>query len=208
MIFRYKIHCNTENADEYWYLPSDAAAPTTCPHNTAHSVDLSSVVVIDNGGSPSPVTLTALPPAQPFASSTYRNKHDGSPEVSCPDNAATIIDFQLTAARGCYGGELIVLGAQFGDWISAEVYDTNSIVPTQVRSALCEAWPSVAKYIIKKYMPVDGVSHTVSVGIDTRPLIASVNAGLFLRITYNAVAAAGAPTRLAAANYFLVASLT
>jgi hypothetical protein len=154
------------------------------------------------------VSVSSLPAAQPFATPTYRNKHDAVPApVTCPDNTATAIDYQIAATEYTYGGEIIVQGAEFGDWLSAEIYDKDSIIPSFARSALCEAWPSVAKYIIKKYLPVEEAGETVSAIIDTRPLIAQIPAGLYLRVTYNAIAATDAPDRKAIVNYFLLKAL-
>ena len=45
-IYRYRIKCNTDNKFEYWNLLSTDPVPTTCPTNTAHSVDTSSVIKI------------------------------------------------------------------------------------------------------------------------------------------------------------------
>lgn len=47
-IIKYKIHCNTENADKNWYLQDTDPTPSTCPTNTAHSVDLGSVAALGN----------------------------------------------------------------------------------------------------------------------------------------------------------------
>lgn len=55
MILKYKIHCNTENTDKYWLLQNTDPSPSKCPTNSAHSVDLSSVVVVDSGDSPKEV---------------------------------------------------------------------------------------------------------------------------------------------------------
>lgn len=39
----YRIWCNDDARWEYWILTADDAEPTTCPTNTAHSVNLASV---------------------------------------------------------------------------------------------------------------------------------------------------------------------
>src|SRR5690242_1967618 len=49
MSHRFRIHCITENLDKYWLLDNSAAPPTTCPTNTAHEVDPSSVTVVQIG---------------------------------------------------------------------------------------------------------------------------------------------------------------
>ena len=55
MLLKYRIHCITESADQYWVLPDMAHPPTHCPNNSAHHVDLASVVVVDNGEGPKEV---------------------------------------------------------------------------------------------------------------------------------------------------------
>lgn len=45
-VYRYRIKCNTDNKFEYWNLYSTDHVPTTCPTNTAHSVDTTSVIKI------------------------------------------------------------------------------------------------------------------------------------------------------------------
>lgn len=49
MIFKYKIRCTTEGTDKFWYLPNTAPTPHTCPDDTSHSVDLSSVSITQIG---------------------------------------------------------------------------------------------------------------------------------------------------------------
>ena len=42
----YRIKCTTDDKFEYWTLLETDPAPTTCPTNTAHTIDTGSVVVI------------------------------------------------------------------------------------------------------------------------------------------------------------------
>lgn len=44
---KYRIWCVTDARWEYWYLTADDPEPTTCPTNTAHDVNLSSVDEVD-----------------------------------------------------------------------------------------------------------------------------------------------------------------
>ena len=37
--YKYQVKCTTEDTLKYWILDEDAAEPTTCPDNTAHSID-------------------------------------------------------------------------------------------------------------------------------------------------------------------------
>jgi hypothetical protein len=45
-VYRYRVFCNTDNKFEYWNLYSTDPVPTTCPTNTSHSVDATSVIKI------------------------------------------------------------------------------------------------------------------------------------------------------------------
>ena len=46
-ILKYRIRCTTDAKDEYWLLSDAVAAPTTCPTNTAHTVNGASVTVVE-----------------------------------------------------------------------------------------------------------------------------------------------------------------
>lgn len=140
---------------------------------------------------------------QPFAIPAYRTKRDASEWVDCDADSTTIIDYQLTAERYVTGGEIIYKDAKKGDYITAEVYDADGVIPAQYRAALCEAHPSVASYIIKKQLkPCTGYD---SFEINTYPLNAKINAGLYLRVSYVATAETG--TREVVVNYSLTKKL-
>jgi len=84
------------------------------------------------------------------------------------------------------GGELLVDNYEFGDWICASVYDKDGVIPVEDRSSLCESWPVVAQYILKKWVPPYESTYG-KVIIDTRPLNAKIAAGLYLAIGYHAI---------------------
>ena len=46
-VYKYRIWCNTDSQYEYWYLDKDAAAPTTCPTDTGHSIDGAKTSVVE-----------------------------------------------------------------------------------------------------------------------------------------------------------------
>ena len=170
-----------QSAYDAWYFPWLSSQPANIPK-------------------PTQVEITAQPP---FAQPTYRTKRDGAAWIDCPAGTVTPLDFVLTEERYVSGGEVIFKGAQEGDYVMAEVFDLNSVIPSPYRAALCEAWPSVAKYIVKLYL-----KPTTDYGaftIDTYPLNAKVSAGLSLRVSYGASAAAG--TRRMTVNYHLTKAL-
>ena len=153
----------------------------------------------------STVEVTKVPESLPFSQPTYRTKRNAtSAPVSCAINASTNVDFQLTSELYVSGGKIIVENAEFGDYVTASVYDVDSVIPEAYRAALCEAWPVVGDYIIKEF--IDTSSGAVaSHEVNTYPLNAKLSAGLYLRITYHAINAGSA--RNVAVNYFLTKKL-
>jgi hypothetical protein len=140
---------------------------------------------------------------QPFAIPAYRTKRDASEWTDCPANSTTTLDFLLTAERYVSGGEIIFKGAKKGDYLTAEVYDKDGVIPAPYRAALCEAHPSVATYIVKKQLkPCEGYD---SFEINTYPLNAKISAGLYLRVSYVSTAETG--TREVVVNYHLTKKL-
>lgn len=136
----------------------------------------------------------------PFAKPDYRTKRDATTSwTSLIEDENKVVDFQLTTERYVTGGEIIYKDAKEGDYISAEVYDTDSVIPEPYRTVLCEEHPSVAKYVVKKWLkPCTGYD---SFTIDTYPLNAKISTGLYLRVTYHSSSETG--TRKVAINYHL-----
>ena len=163
-----------------------------------------------------PVSITEQPP---FAKPDFRTKMDSTTAWESFDETVAggskILDFELLEEKYVTGGEIIFKDAKEGDYISAEVYDTNSTIPDieyppaaplTYRQALCEAWPSVSKYVLKRWIkPTEAGGYGV-MAIDTYPLNAKITAGLFLRVTYH-VNASVAGTRKVAINYNLTKKL-
>jgi len=150
-----------------------------------------------------PVTLAVSPEPQPFALPTHRTKHNAAGWATCPAGEATVLDYQLTAERYVSGGQLIYKNIKEGDYLSAEVYDKDNLIPAPYRAASAEAHPCVAKYIIKKFIkPNDGYD---TLTIETFPLNAKIPAGFYLRMTLITTAEAG--DRRIAINYHLTKKL-
>lgn len=152
---------------------------------TADIVDINEAISYLKDNTPSDVNVTTIPELHAFAAPEFRTKRDKCPTLTTVViNGSEIIDYQLTEEMYASGGKIVVKNAEFGDWVSAEVYDKDSVIPTEYRAATCEAWPSVAKYIISEWVSVNDSTiceHT----IDTKPLNAKITAGLYLRVTYN-----------------------
>lgn len=157
-----------------------------------------------NDTAPKSVNILTTPDPVPFAQPLYRTKRDATAMwAECIADDVTTVDFLLTAERYVSGGDIIFKDAKEGDYISAEVMDLDSVIPAPYRAALCEAHPSVAKYIIKMWLkPCTGYD---SLEIDTYPLNAKISAGLYLRVSYHATDEAG--TRKMAVGYHLTKKL-
>jgi len=154
---------------------------------------------------PAEVIVAETPP---FAKPSFRTKRDATDDwVTCPSNQATVVDFLMLEERFATGGEMIFKNAKQGDYITAEVYDgyNGGIIPAPYRAALCEAWPSVAKYIKKKWVIPTKADEYGSFEIDTFPLNAQIAAGLILRVTYHASSISG--DREVSMNYHLTKKL-
>lgn len=138
----------------------------------------------------------------PFAKPDFRTKRDATPSVVTvePGSFATL-DLVLTEERYVSGGEIIYRNAELGDYVTAEIVDSLGVIPAPYRAALCEAWPTVAKYVEKSWIDPQRSSRTV----DTYPLNAKIPAGLCLRVTYIAVNLGA--TRSVVANYHLTKKL-
>jgi hypothetical protein len=157
------------------------------------------------------VTITEQPP---FAKPDYRTKRDAiSDWQTIIPSENKVIDFLLAEERYVTGGEIIFKNAKEGDYISAEVYDVSGLIPDipygntglSYRQALCEDWPVVAKYIVKKWIIPTEVDKYGSFTIDTYPLNAKISQGLCLRVTYHASAETG--DRKCVVNYYLTQKL-
>lgn len=122
----------------------------------------------------------------PFAKPDYRTKMAATNSwVSCALNDSTEIDYQIIEERYISGGEINYKNAEEGDYITAEIFDKDNVIPLEYRASLCENHPTVAIYIEKKWIiPESGYG---KIKINTYPLNAKVTPGLYLRVTYHAV---------------------
>lgn len=138
----------------------------------------------------------------PFAKPEYRTKHAKNPSIITisPDTSETI-DYQLTAERYISGGKVMVNNAEIGDYVTAEIYDKDGVIPAELRSSLCENWPTVARYIDGKWIDPNCLMNE----IDTYPLNAKISAGLYLRVTYYATSSGS--DRKCGINYYLTKKL-
>ena len=155
---------------------------------------------------PRSVTLTSAVDNNPFAVPTYRTKLDATVDiVEIQINSNSAVDFKILEERYVSGGEMIVLNAEFGDYITAEVHDLDGVIPAPYRSALCENWPTISTYIVKKWVPAEGEGKITRQLIDMRPLNAKITANIYLRVKYYAINSGS--TRKLLVNYDLTKKL-
>jgi len=151
---------------------------------------------------PKTVDVASTPP---FSEPTHRTKFTAASNIeTVAANSSENLDYQVTSERYVYGGSLIVENAEVGDYISACIYDKDSVIPEAYREALCENWPIVATYIEKHFLSVSGVCNTYD-EINTYPLNAKITAGLYMRIVYTAVDSGS--TRNIGVNYRMAKKL-
>jgi len=121
--------------------------------------------------------------SNPFAVPSHRTKRNATDSIShVSPNSCTNIDFKMIDERFVSGGELIIKNGQFGDYITAEVVDLLGIIPAPYRPVLCENYPTVARYVEKAWLPIDGEVTTYC--LNTMPLTAKISQNLYLRVTY------------------------
>jgi hypothetical protein len=206
------------------YYQIQTAEESRWANDSTLLVDIANVVAVVNDGTsditnvndainylksniPTSVEISAYevePP--PFAQPTYRTKKDATAsKVTVAPGESESADFLLTAERYVSGGTLIVKNGGFEDYVTAEVYDTDGVIPSPYRATLCENWPTVALYIVKSWLEYEGNTYTAH-RIDTRPLNAKITAGLYLRVTYYAANDSGS-NREVLINYDLTKKL-
>ena len=133
------------------------------------------------------VIISSQPDPRPFALPLYRTKRDAVENITTVDiGQFSVISFKLINERYVSGGSLIVENAEFGDYITAHVEDTDGIIPAPYRAGLCESYPIVSSYIEKEFVKVSSFSVSVH-DIDTYPLNAKITTGLYLIIIYHSV---------------------
>lgn len=190
--------------NQYWMKGFDGNFDLECFISKGSSDAIDFETNYKANGNKSPTINTP-----PFAEPIYRTKYNATPDITIvnPGESANS-DFQITEECYVYGGEGSVKNAQFGDYFTAEIVDKDSLIPEPYRAAICENWPTVARYVNKMWV-IHGGSSTADdfteMGINTYPLIAKLPIGMYLRATYYATNA-GDP-RQVVFNYYITRKL-
>lgn len=170
MILKYKIHCNTENADKIWYLDNNQSSPTTCPTNSSHSVDLSSTAVVQIGGPQEVIqvlgkdNLLLSPRGMIFNPTAGRT---------------TSSDLKFDTDLVLRGGVLFSENAVVGDYIGVDIIDKDNVTG----QGGTPDNPTILGSYVKKWCVMPGVVNSV-VDISVTSIIPS---GLYLRVNYTSV---------------------
>jgi hypothetical protein len=167
------------------------------------STDYTTLIEVESflRGEMSSVNVISQPP---FATPEYRIKHYKVDKVDCEANNTAEVDFLVASEIYIYGGSAIVTNFEIGDWIEAGIYDEDEVIPEAYRAALCENWPLVASYVVGEYL-LPKYAGVATFEINTKPLIAKITAGLYLKVIYHAINAGN--TRSLYTNYFMLKKL-
>lgn len=122
-LLKYKIYCNTDSKYEYVWKESTDSAPTTCPANTSHSVNTSSVSVVLSQDSDVQKTQKAIAPDE------RTDRPVGFNKFTATKNSTTTHDFKITES-GLYlmGGVLHTANQVLGDLISFVIIDIDNVL--------------------------------------------------------------------------------
>lgn len=128
-VYKYRIWCSTENAYRYIWRDGEQGAPTTCPEDTAHSVDTNKVTVVDTadiaeelyseyGGLVVSATYDAVEDDCEFMGLSFVASGD----------ATTIFDMKIEYVIRIHGGEAWVASGHWGDEVSFAVVDKDDVL--------------------------------------------------------------------------------
>lgn len=175
-IYKYNIRCVTEDAIKNWFLSEGDPSPTTCPTNTSHEVDLSSVVVTQIGGPQQVIqvlgqdSLTLSPRAVLFTATK---------------NTTTTQDKVLDMDLVLRGGVLFSKDAAMGDSVTVSILDPSASV------------------IITEYVKEWFVMPNIPNELEDVSISSVMPAGLIIRIAYTNTSNADIPVILNLITYEL-----
>jgi hypothetical protein len=135
MLLHYRIHCVTENLDKFWWLTPQDLPPTKCPTNTAHTVDPSSVVMMETTEpQPNPKTSDArdiiavnrIPTGYTIyptgRGDDIAGGHYGQGPKLKFDSGTTTAAFQMKDHHYAIGGRVLWQNATLDDEMNAFLY--------------------------------------------------------------------------------------
>lgn len=113
-VHKWRIYCNTEAAFQHWWLESDTVGPTTCPNDTGHSVNSSSVSLDYNVSSNS---MSVIEEPDVKTGGRYRIKHFNF--MMCPGTNTIVESFPFPV--GALAMQYSVTPFNIGDEFNLDV---------------------------------------------------------------------------------------
>ena len=131
-VYKYRIYCNTDNKWEYVWSET---APTTCPTNTAHSVNSTSVSVVETSStSVVEIKEESTPTGGHFSSTTV--------SFDCPPNTTTGQDTSWPINISALNVDFITDESQRGDIVEMMVGKNTIIGALAGFVNPCSTWTS------------------------------------------------------------------
>lgn len=167
-IKKYKVRCTTDNKDEFWFLPEDDPVPTTCPANSAHSI---------NGGATTVEgTISEKLQDQRMVLSANGVKLNAFGfKFTATKSVKTTHDHLLSDTFRLRGGILEADKNVFGDLISLSIVDVDNILGYGAGFV-------VASYFSNWNMPKAGYYEILEVSLGD-----PIPPGLYIRVEYDSV---------------------
>lgn len=132
LLYKYRVYCVTEASYVYTnWIESDKPAPTTCPNNTAHTIDTNATTIIEVLDTSiqevkikEPVDQEGIPTVVSAPYSPSRQYHQiGNGDnlyIAVPD-AVNIFDMQITSSMVDANGYCQLFGGEY--WTDGNVLD-------------------------------------------------------------------------------------
>lgn len=198
MIFKYKIHCTSENADKYWFLDNSSPAPTKCPTNSSHIVDLASVAIIDPGQTQEVVT-------QYEKNDKVLKLYKASAPYDINTGICTLllkvpgtftgVDPENCDGRFVAGGYAFADGYKFGDCVTTiQVVDVDNVTGLGVDTVVKEYTDSSADAANQGWYFWASLNGEGEIEIDPIGGYGFLPSGLYLKIVCQRVAGSPATT--------------
>jgi len=138
--YEYRVRCTTHNKFETWVLKSTDPVPTTCPSNTAHTIDTAATTIVDTiSDNVVKIREESTPTGGHYHTTTLKITADGgttgSATMSWPHPiSALALDF-------------ISIDAQKGDFIDVVIGENTIVGAITANVSSASAW-SAQNYVV------------------------------------------------------------
>ena len=197
-VIKYKLYCTVDSQWEEVWKHENEGAPTVCPRNEAHTIDVSSITIVDEVKRESIETVPQLPEGG-------KRKADRGFSFDAAAGVSTSADYIIDEDLQIKGGILNCENNHIKDSVKMEILDYQFLyvglwypnTPTEAGIEGVEGltWQQVTPdgvslhdYLREFPVSKDGVTKIKNEAITTTPLN-----GLKIRITYNSQGATLVP---------------